>query len=515
MLPYERSFASHPMAEMWSDKNEKRPQEVTKASHQFVIFDCKYCKHSFDATPNRMRNSTFYCPYCSNKKLCGEIDCDTCFVKSYAAVEKSCDWNYEKNKETPLEVAISSHKKYYHKCDVCKHDFLTSPNYVDNGNYCPYCGNSKLCGDINCDNCLEKSFAFCEFAINWSEKNGDLSPIDVFKSSHAKKFFNCPRCNHVFEAALSDVNSGYLCSYCANKKFCNDPACITCYLKSFASSPYAKFWSAKNNKLPNEVFKNSEEEYYFYCWTCNHEFKRKLLLVTNRCFCLYCSNHHSLMCDDNTCNHCFNKSFASHKMAKYWSSKNKILPRDTIRCSSNKYIFDCPECKNEFSMALKHINNGSWCPCIKRKTEKLLQKFLEDYFKDKAILETGKTFKWCKNIKKLPFDFFIRKYKIIIELDGDQHFIQVSIWTSPDKTQKMDIHKMKAANSKGYSVIRIYQRDVFDNKNNWQDKLINAIELIKEHHQKFPVNILIGKIYDDYPIYDFQPECKEKTENYQ
>lgn len=23
MLPYDRSFASHPMAEMWSDKNEK------------------------------------------------------------------------------------------------------------------------------------------------------------------------------------------------------------------------------------------------------------------------------------------------------------------------------------------------------------------------------------------------------------------------------------------------------------------------------------------------------------
>lgn len=88
MLPYERSFASHPMAEMWSDKNEKRPQEVTKASHQFAIFDCKYCKHSFDATPNRMRNSTFYCPYCSNKKLCGKIDCDTCFAKSYVTVGK-------------------------------------------------------------------------------------------------------------------------------------------------------------------------------------------------------------------------------------------------------------------------------------------------------------------------------------------------------------------------------------------------------------------------------------------
>ena len=39
--------------------------------------------------------------------------------------------------------------------------------------------------------------------------------------------------------------------------------------------------------------------------------------------------------------------------------------------------------------------------------------------------------KWCKNKKYLPYDFVIPEHKVIIELDGLQHFQQVGNWKSP------------------------------------------------------------------------------------
>ena len=79
----------------------------------------------------------------------------------------------------------------------------------------------------------------------------------------------------------------------------------------------------------------------------------------------------------------------------------------------------------------------------------------------------------------MPFDFLIEKYKIIIELDGRQHFEQVSNWENPKNVQKNDMHKMKKAIHNGYTIIRLLQNDVYNNKNNWKKNLIDNIKYHK------------------------------------
>ena len=96
-----------------------------------------------------------------------------------------------------------------------------------------------------------------------------------------------------------------------------------------------------------------------------------------------------------------------------------------------------------------------------------------------------------KTNSHLPFDFCIKKLKLIIELDGDQHFRQVSNWRSPKVNQKRDKYKMKKAIKHGYSIIRILQRDVYNNKNKWDTRLIDQIKLYIE-----PVIICNGKDYE-------------------
>ena len=92
---------------------------------------------------------------------------------------------------------------------------------------------------------------------------------------------------------------------------------------------------------------------------------------------------------------------------------------------------------------------------------------------------------WCKNKSYLPFDFCLEEHKIIIELDGEQHFRQVSNWDSPEDTQIRDKYKMEQANKNGYSVIRILQEDVYFDKYDWVKELKDVIEKIKF---KFNIN---------------------------
>jgi very-short-patch-repair endonuclease len=82
----------------------------------------------------------------------------------------------------------------------------------------------------------------------------------------------------------------------------------------------------------------------------------------------------------------------------------------------------------------------------------------------------------------LLFDFCIPEYNIIIELDGLQHFKQVRNWSSPEEQNKSDKFKEKCANDNNYSIIRLLQDDVFNDKYNWLDELKNNIEKIKNEN---------------------------------
>ena len=68
---------------------------------------------------------------------------------------------------------------------------------------------------------------------------------------------------------------------------------------------------------------------------------------------------------------------------------------------------------------------------------------------------------------------------IIVEVDGIQHFQQVSNWTSPIITQQKDKFKEECAKLNGYHVIRIYQEDVFRNEYDWQTALCEAIAYLQ------------------------------------
>ena len=247
------------------------------------------------------------------------------------------------------------------------------------------------------------------------------------------------------------------------------------YERSFASHEKAKYWSEKNGDIkPKDVFMQSNKKYWFDCDTCNHSFDMVVYSISAGKWCPYCANQK--LCKKQDCTACYNKTFASHEKAKYWSEQNgDIKPKDVFKSSGNKCWFDCDKCNHSFDTALNNISAGKWCPYCKNKTEQKLYDTLKPLY---PMLIAQFKQEWCKKSRCLPFDFCIPEHNIIIELDGSQHFIQVSNWTSPEETFENDSFKEKCANDNGYSVIRILQEDVFGDKYDWLSKLQTEIENI-------------------------------------
>ena len=106
----------------------------------------------------------------------------------------------------------------------------------------------------------------------------------------------------------------------------------------------------------------------------------------------------------------------------------------------------------------------------KKKTEAILNEFLEEEFPIKKQAR----FDWCRfsetnNI--MPFDVMRKDYPILIELDGNQHFIQISNWNSPEIVQKKDVEKIQKSIENGYSIIHLPQEDVWHDRYDWRAAL--------------------------------------------
>lgn len=227
----------------------------------------------------------------------------------------------------------------------------------------PECANNnRLCRYKECERCHFKSFASSSKAQYWSEKN-IVKPRDVAICSGKKFWFKCDICDHDFEKRLSHITKmDSWCPYCSNRILCDKKDCSFCFDNSFESHYRSKWWSQKNKQSPRDVFKTSSNKFWFNCNVCNHEFYSSLGNVSKDTWCPYCSQITAL-CGSKNCGHCFKKSFASHKKAQFWSSKNTLQPEDVTKSSNKRFWFDCEVCQHDFLASLVNITQKqSWCP---------------------------------------------------------------------------------------------------------------------------------------------------------
>lgn len=473
------TFADHEKALFWAyEKNGGLiPSNFKMKSNKKVWFLCpnKNCNHYFRSSPKSICEGR-WCPYCAYpcNTICYSDGCKPCFSKSFASHPASKRWS-ARNETTPRHIFIYTSRKYWFTCEDCGHDYYSILSKISRGSQCTFCVKSILCSDITCQHCFNKSFASHEKSEFWITEKNIKTPRDVAKISAKKYWFRCPDCGHEFETKVGGVtNYDYWCHYCSGSRLCSDDQCVRCHNLSMASHETSVYWSSKNKLPPRQVFKKSSTKCFFDC-PCGHLIYMTPLSISRGSWCAYCCNVSSTLCDDINCQRCFERSFSSHPKVEFWSEDNEMNPRDVFKGSTQKAFFNCDKNpKHKFRMALSAVNSGQWCPLCKKKMEGKLWEMLSEYY---TVLRQVK-FDWCRGEKgyMLPFDFQIEGTKILIELDGDQHFKQVHNWQSYEYTQSIDKYKMFKAYEKDFCIIRITWDTVYYDRWDWFSYLCKQID---------------------------------------
>lgn len=255
-----------------------------------------------------------------------------------------------------------------------------------------------------------------------------------------------------------------------------------CYNRSLASHPYAsKSYSSDNNKPISSILLWEDNPYLFTCYICNHNFTQTPHNIQNGAVCPYCRKCKPLLCGEEHCNMCYMNSLASSPLSQYVIN-NSINLRLINRSSSIPLECKCPDCNYIFLTQPQSLTRGRFCPICINKTARKLYTILITIFPN--LVREFKA-EWCINPDTgyyLRFDYCILELKIIIELDGGQHFYDVKFFKQTFMEQhERDIYKEKCANDNGYHMIRILQEDVLYDKNDWLENLLREIEYIKNN----------------------------------
>lgn len=383
-----------------------------------------------------------------------------------------------RNEKTARQVRRGSGDTFWFVCVTCLHEFSKTPaSMKEDKLYCAYCAHQTLCDDGDCKFCFEVSCAnHPRMADEWSPDN-EKTARQVFLQSNLPVIFDCQECHHTFSTKLCDYtrssgsdNNG--CPYCSHKKLCEKADCDMCLQNSCASNNrLVADWNTPTI-TPRQVFKHTHVEYPFKCHTCRHDYMR-----APHSGCPYCAGVE--LCGVKDCKMCFEKSFASHPRIACWSPKNELNPLTTFQGAEKRAFFQCDVCSSEFEMELYNVRTGYWCPyCYKKSEAKLLARLQSVW----PQCGTQLRYDWCRfsETKSLmPFDFGLEDMKVLIELDGAQHFEQVSNWEAPQRVQAKDIEKMRYAVEKGYTVIHIYQVEVWKDEYDWKAVLTEQIKRVE------------------------------------
>lgn len=195
------------------------------------------------------------------------------------------------------------------------------------------------------------------------------------------------------------------------------------------------------------------------CSVCNHDYDNK---------CKFCSKRKRCdPCEKEDCFFCFSNSLASvPRVVNEWSSENIRKPRNVWKSSSKQYKLECNKCNRHYNQCASNMEKHG-CSMCNNKTEVKLFNFLKLNYD----VETQVKFCWSG---KFSFDF--RVDNILIELDGPQHFRPIARWKSGWQHVENDVIKEELAVQNHFFVLRVLQKDVFEDKNDWQTYLTTEMK---------------------------------------
>lgn len=301
-----------------------------------------------------------------------------------------------------------------------------------------------------------------EYVLEVAKINPDIEVIDQYINVNTKIMHRCKLDGYEWMAFPSNIIKGHGCPHCANRK------------KSIRMSLTEDEYKQKLFDINPSIqfigkYQNANTKAMHRCKICGHQWMA------------YPSN----TLNGKGCKKCADKNNADMLRRSHDTYVSQVQNINNSVVVLGKYInartpikHKCKICEYEWETSPDSILHGHGCPrCIESNGEKDINEYLSMH-SIKFIRQY--TFVDCKNIKVLPFDFYLPEYDMCIEYDGTQHFEPVEFFggqKSFEATVKRDAIKTNYCISNDIMLIRIkYDEDVTE----ILDKYFNNLKKLEE-----------------------------------
>lgn len=340
------------------------------------------------------------------------------FIEKAKLIHANYKWNLVdyKNSRTPIKVICPIHG-----------EFESIPANLLFGSGCRKCGFNLTSKALSSNTSI-----FLEKA-KLIHPNYDWSLVS-YKNNYTKIKIICPT-HGIFESIPSGILQGQGCCKCGHT---NTTKKITSNISEFL----------KKIKLINT--KDNFDQFIYVNWhtkgkvVCPQHGLYEAIPNTllNGCGCPKCGKTKKL----NTVEF-IEKAKVIHPQYN-WDLVDYKLTKIKIKVI-------CP-IHGIFENTPNNILRGQGCSKCK---ESKGEKFVTNWLQQNGYISTPeKRFKTCKDKRELPFDFYINNTNILIEYDGEQHFIPKPFWGGEEALQntiRRDNIKNEWAKNNGFIIIRL------------------------------------------------------------
>lgn len=390
--------------------------EEYKNTYTPILHKCKICGYEWKIKPTFILSGT-RCPNCNKTiRLSNEQ-----FVNKLKEINPNI---------IPLENYKNTHTKIKFKCliDGCEWETLST---------------SVLNGELSCPECRKRymskkmSISHEEYISKLKELNENILVVGVYKNSSISVLHRCKICNYEWNALPKNIFRAPKCP------------CCTKGMKKTPEYMAKRFLECNPNIIQLTEFVGFSTKVKFKCKIDGHIWETLPEVILRGGGCPICANKSLLKTHEQYVQEVININPDIDVIGKYINSDTKILHK----CKKDGY---------EWYAKPSYILSGSGCPVCKesngeRKVRQWLEKNDIEYIYQKVFLD-------CKDVKPLPFDFYLPDYNMCIEYDGQQHFIPVNF-----NTKKVDNESLQ----KQFELIKNHDKI----KNNYCK--INNIKLLR------------------------------------
>lgn len=181
------------IAAEWSDKNEKKPTEVTAFANSKAWWKCRVCGYEWN-TLISTRSSGSRCPCCSGYTFIkGKNDLKT------TQPQIAAEWSERNYPLIPDEVNEKSRKNVWWHCKKCGYEWKSVINSRVKGASCPVCADRAVLVGYN-----DLATTDSHLLKDWDyELNKDILPTQVSRNSMRSVWWKCTN-GHSWKAKICE-----------------------------------------------------------------------------------------------------------------------------------------------------------------------------------------------------------------------------------------------------------------------------------------------------------------------